>query len=383
MRRFYSFIVITLLAFFVACSGSSKLNKRMTEQDRSVFALLDQLKKNPADPMIANMFKSVYDSAVNTKSDLIKENLEISQTPDTWANTIPDLQILQKMRNEILANPAALKVVPNPQDFTKIINKVRNKAAEGYYNQGMEYLNYNNRSYGKMAYDAFSKANNMIPGYNDVVNRMRIAKDMATVKVVVEPVNYFNYGYSYWGLNEDYLQQKMVDDLNRMSYNDVKFYTDWQARTQHIQVDRVVNLNMNNIYIGNVSTNKVTYSRSKQIQTGQTNANPPQPIYQTVKATVTVTKRLLVGDGNLQCRIYDPVTNRNILYDNYPGNYQWVSETATYRGDSRALEPEDLVKINNNYSAQPARSEITTRIINQSYDLLLRRIKNGISFDNY
>lgn len=352
----------------------------MTAQDRSVFSLIDVLKKDPSNKDAAETLKAVYDSAVETKREMIRGDLEISKTPDTWAAIVPDLEILQKMYNDIKANPAALKAVPEPTDFSKTILKVKNKAAEGYYNQGIEYLNYNNRSYAKMAYDAFSKANRMVPGYNDVVNRMRIALDLSVIKVIVQPVDYYNYGYNYWGFSNDYLQRKMVDDLNRMSFSDVKFYTDWDARSRQIKADRIVTLRMTNIYIGNMYTERYSYTRSKEIEVGQTRTLPPKPIYETVKATVNVTRRIMKNYGSLECRIYDAASGANILFDNYPSDYRWAHESATYTGDSRALLPEDWDKINNKYQRPPSRTELSERIINDAYDPLLRRIRSGVNF---
>lgn len=105
--------------------------------------------------------------------------------------------------------------------------------------------------------------------------------------------------------------------------------------------------------------------------------------YITIKATVTVTKRLVNGDADLECRMYDVATGRNVLYDHFPGRYNWVFESATYNGDSRALTNEDLRLINNRFDHYPTREEVGQKLINDAYGALVRRIEQGVNFDSW
>jgi hypothetical protein len=137
-----------------------------------------------------------------------------------------------------------------------------------------------------------------------------------------------------------------VRDLNNSSYSNVRFYSDADVNAQHILADRIVELNFNDLFVGQVYNDNNTINRSKQIQTGETKSNPPQPIYETVTATVYVTRRTMESHAALECRIYDQATGSNILFDRFPDNYTWRQETARYTGDNRALEPADLTLIN-------------------------------------
>lgn len=76
----------------------------------------------------------------------------------------------------------------------------------------------------------------MSPGYEDVDNLMRKALEMGTLKVVAEPVNYNRYSWSYWGFQNDYLQQQMVADLNAGSYANTRFYTGMRRRSGYQQI---------------------------------------------------------------------------------------------------------------------------------------------------
>jgi hypothetical protein len=201
------------------------------------------------------------------------------------------------------------------------------------------------------------------------------------IRVVVNPVNYYRNGFSYWGFQNDWLQQQMIRDLNAGSFRNVRFYSDREARSQNIRADRVVELNFTNIYIGQIANDNRTIRRSAQIQTSSTKSLPPRPVYTTVNATVFVTRQVLQSNASLECKIYDWATSRNILYDNFPDSYIWRQERATYRGDQRALTPEDLNLINNRFDDRPpGRNQIADRLIRNCYGLLLNRIQSGVSF---
>ena len=96
--------------------------------------------------------------------------------------------------------------------------------------------------------------------------------------------------------------------------------------------------------------------------------------------TVPASFDTMQSNATLQCRIYDVYSNRNSFYDNFSNSYNWNIETATYRGDSRALTAEDLRLINNSFTNAPGREEIADRLLRDSYSMLLSRINNRVSF---
>lgn len=380
----------TLLAAFLpflvfiisSCHSSSVVSKRYTNDDKNVFSLIDRLKKNPNDAEAAALLPDAYKQAAEVRKALNKNTFENMSEGDRWIEISRQLLVAQQLYTEIKGNATLSKIIPNPWDPTLKIQEAKTKAAEEYYNQGTTFLNYDNRPYAKKAYDMFVKANSAYPNYKDVREKMAEALMLATIKVVVQPVNYHNYGWSYWGFQNDFLQYKMVRDLNNSSYRDVRFYTDADAAAQRIQVDRVVELNFNDLYIGQAFNDNYSIKRTAQIKTGETKSNPPQPIYTNVNATVTVSRKLLQSNASLECRIYDVPTGRNILFDHFPGNYAWKIEKATYRGDSRALTDDDWKLINNKDNDYPPdRKDIAERLINDCYGLLLNRIKSGVNFD--
>jgi len=373
--------ILGILAFFLNCSPSNPLAGYYSFEDKTVFDLIDKLNKNPNDQQAAELLPQAYNAALEKRKETITTAKTNASVGDRWMEIAKEREVTLQMYNAIKASPAASKAVPEPRDPSAGIARAKENAAQEYYNQGLEDLNYNNRPYAMKAYDLFVKADKAVPGYKDVKTMMATALDKGTLKVEVMPVNYNSYGFNYWGYNNDWLQQQIVNDLNFGSYRDVKFYTDWQANQQRIPVDRVVDLNFSQINTGRVYSDNQTIKRSAQVQIGTTKSIPPQPIYETVYATVFVKRSYLQSFATLQCRIFDRLSGRNIFYDQFPGTYDWKIETATFRGDQRALTPADRAMINNSGSQYPpSRNEIADRLIRNCYNLLISRIKTGVNF---
>ncbi len=374
-------VAASFLFSMLGCGSSKPLSNRYTFEDKTVFELIEKLNKNPNDKQSAELLPEAYQAALDKRRETIITEKNTGSIGDRWMEIAKEREVTLQMYNAIKASPAASKVIPNPHDPSAGIQKAKERAAEEYYNQGLENLNYNNRQHAIQAYDLFVKADKAVPGYKDVKLLSQQALEIGTIKVVVKPVNYNRYGWDYWGFQNDWLQQQMVRDLNFGSYRDVRFFTDWEASSKQIRADRIVDLDFTQLFIGQVYRDNYTINRSKKIQTGSTKTQPPQPVYTTVYATVYVNRQYLESNATLECRIYDWATGRNILYDRFPDRYTWKVETATYRGDQRALEPSDWALINNRGNDYPpGRNQIAERLMRNSYNMLLNRIRSGVSF---
>jgi hypothetical protein len=382
-RNMRQIFVILAILCACGCGTSNKLKKYYTPEDKTVFELLEKLKKNEQDKESLSLLPEAYTTALNKRKALSEANYSTLPPGDRYLNMVKEYGVMQQMYEQIMAVPAAKKATADLWDPSVEIIKAKNNAAKEYYNQGLEYMSVDNRQAAKSAYDYFVKANKVLPGYENVRTLMAQALERATIKVIVRAANYYNYGWNYWGFQNDWLQQQIITDLNAQSYRDVRFYSDWDANTKDIKADRVVELNFTELYIGQVFSDRRTINRSIQIQTGTTKSDPPQPVYTTVYAKVFVTKRYMQSRATLESRIYDQATGRNLLYDRFPGSDDWKIETATYTGDKRALQESDWNIINNNQNvATPNRSQVADKLVRNCYSLLLSRIKSGVQFGN-
>jgi tetratricopeptide (TPR) repeat protein len=374
------FIVVLWFAIY-SCSTASKIEHRYTPDDKFVFELVERLRTNPKDDEAAKLLPDAYNQASETRKNINASNFNNLNPGDRWMEIAKELSVCQKMYDEIISVPAAQKAMPNPWNPSAKIQEARLTAAKEYYNQGLGYMSYNNRTYAKKAYEYFVKANEAYPNYADVQAQMARARELSVIRVLVRPVNYYSYGWDYWGFSNDYLQYKIVSDLNNSSFSDTRFYTESDIRFQHFAADKVVDLRVNDLNIGRLYSDSYTINRQKQIVVGESKSLPAKPIYQTVTAVVSVRRSVMQSRASLECRIYDQATNRNAFFDRFPDNYTWTYESAKFKGDERALEPSDRILINNPPNPRPpSRQEIARRLIDNCYFQLISSIRNSVRF---
>ena len=381
MRNLILLLYVSL-ALVAGCGAPAAVRKYLSAEDEAVLELLDALKKKPNDAGLLNQLPDLYERAMSSRDAMRGYVLTDNPAGDRWVLWRRQLEASQYITKLVMALPAATNYIKNPRAFESQIADARQQAAEEYYNLGLEYLNYQNRPYAQKALDMFTKANREVAGYKDVNRLMRDAELMAQMVVVVNPVDYYRFSFRHWGFNEDYLQWQMIRDLNNRSYRNVRFYSDEEVRRLRLHPERVVDMRFDQLFISSPYTERRQYQRSAQIPVdGSTGGNQTKPTYTTVTATVFVTRRYINANASLECRIYDVPTRRDILYDRFPGRYNWVQETATYTGDQRALTQADWQLINNRFNQYPTCEEIAQQMIRDCYNQLLSRIQQGVSFD--
>lgn len=388
---------VVLCLLMVACgggSGTNALKRFLSAEDNAVIELLDALRKNPSDKSLLELLPSTYDRAMQSRTAMQAYVLRDNPPGDRWVLWRRQLEASQSITDMVLAFPQAAAVITRPVYFRDQISEARTKAADEYYNEAMQLMRQQNRQDARRAIELFNKATREIPNYRDVANQIRMAEQMATLWVVVNPVDYYSFGWNYWGFQNDYLQWQMLRDLNNRSFRMTRFVSEQEARGMRIVPERVVDMRFARLMVTNPFTERNSFDRQKQIVVEDPTPpsrppadgskpvpKPPQTI--TVRARVTITRQLVNGDADLQCRIYDVRTGRNILFDNFPGRYNWVFESASFTGDRRALTDNDLRFLNNRFERYPTREEVARKLIDDAYGLLIRRIEQGVNFDSW
>ena len=198
------------------------------------------------------MLPEAYTTALNKRNQLTEANFNTLPPGDRYLQLIKEYGVMQQMYEKINAVPGAKSMVKNLWDPAARIATATNNAAKEYYNQGLEYMTYDNRQSAKNAFEYFNKSNKLLPGYQNVNSLMQQARERATIKVIVRAANYYNHNWNYWGYQNDWLQQQIINDLNMSSFNDVRFYSDREAAANGIRADRLVDLNFTELYVGQV-----------------------------------------------------------------------------------------------------------------------------------
>lgn len=365
---------------FTACKTSKNYLSRL-DDDKTLFDAVKALDKNAADTNAIHALPLLYNSAQERHLQKINHygsSADISR----WDKIIAEYTILQNMYDAISNSNAANNIV-KAKNYQSTIYDLQQQAAEDYYAEATFRFGKPGRDNIKQAYAYFKKSDKLVPDFKDARARMEEAYQASIVNVIVNPVadnsfffntgSWGNYGYNY---SNEYFQQTLVRELggeNGTRYP-ARFYTDWQARRDNVQPDWVVDLTLRNMDIPQPSTYNYRRNASKKIETGRDTAN--KPIYQTVYATVNIARHSFNARADMEVRITETSTRKNITTNTYSEYYNWQEETASYSGDSRALDANDWDIINNSRFYEPRREDV----LNELYRKLYSQVRNRIIY---
>lgn len=377
---FYSIISLALLA---SCSTNKDYLSR-SDNDNTLFDAVKTLKKRSSDTAALKALPVLYNLA--QQRNLRKINSYSSSTNlDRWDKILNTYGTLQEMHDAIIENDAASSVV-KPVNYSKTIYDLKQEAAADYYNTASEFLRKPGRDDAKKAYNYFKKADKLVPGYEDAKMKMDEAFDNAIVNVVINPLqdnSYFfntggwgNYGYNY---SNEYFQQTLVRELKGVNTNryPARFYTDYEARRDNVVPDWEVNIRLSNVYMPRPQTYTYTRNASQRVEVGRDSSG--KIIYNTVYATLNVSRQSFTANADMELRITDLSNNKSIVYNTFREDYNWQEEYATYQGDSRALSANDWRMINNNNGGrynEPRKEDV----LNELYRKLYPQVKNKITY---
>ncbi len=376
-KNLFTWIFLVLL--FASCS-SSRNTIANTQEDIALLTAVKKLDKNPSDTSLKNNLSGLYENAIKIHLD----NIDVYSTltePEKWDKIIKEYQALQHL-SAVINNSTSAKKFLNPPTYDAKIEVVKESAAADLYNIGISYLNNNDdkQSY-REAYYAFKKAQEFVPGYKDADRQMNTAYQNSVLNVIVNPVTdnsyyYNNAGWNNYGnsFNNDYLQRNLVRDLggDYAKNASARFYTDWEARSANINPDFFVDLTWINLDVPQPYTSQYSRNVSKQIEKGRDTSGHVQ--YETVTATLYITKKYFTATGDLESRITDAITRNIADTRRYTAQFNWEHEFATYKGDSRALSGNDLALLNTRNFIVPSKQDI----LNELYQRIYPQVKNGI-----
>ena len=372
------YIAISLLVF-TSCKTSKDYLSRI-DDDKTLFDAVKALGKHPGDSDAIKALPLLYAQAGQRHLKKITTYSSYKELT-RWDKVIDEYNILQKMYDAIGENGTAANLV-NPVNYQNTIYDLKQQAAEDYYQQATVFLDKPGRSDAKTAYNYFKKAEKWVAGYKDAKQKMADAYQNAIVNIVINPVQdnsfFFNTGWGNSGYNysNEYFQQTLIRELggkNATRYP-ARFYTEWEARRDNIQPDWVISLTLRNMDIPRPSSSNYSRNASKQIETGRDTSG--HVIYQTVYATLNITRQSFTARAEMEVDITEVATRKNISYRTYRDEYSWQEEHASYNGDNRALSSTDWDMINNSSFNEPRKEDV----LNELYRRIYPQVKSNISY---
>ena len=334
ISRLRYFLYLSIL--IVGCTtGKNALQKG--DYDAAVSKAVDRLRSSPQNKEAMQVLPEAFDLAIKTHLRKIDE-AKVSADALKWEDIMYRYQKINQLSDEVNACPSCLNLVPNPPKYVKEFEDSRYKAAEARYLLGERSLRENNRQSAKVAYQHFVKAQNLYPSLKGVKEKIDDAYWAAVLKVVVQPAIINSNTYR---LSNQYFQEQIANYLATYKGNTfVRFYSEEEVAAQKIRADQLVELHFDDFIVGQTYVKeRVEKLQRDSVVIGE---NRRGKIYGTVKATYSVFEKQVSSSGLLNFAIVDLSTNKLLRNQKIAGTYVWKDYWASFRGDERALDRQQL-----------------------------------------
>ena len=378
MTKLYSFLLLSLL-YLGACKTATKAYDK-GDYNNAIELAIKKLQKDPSDGETKALLLNAYRFAVDEHQDKIR--ILSNSTDDLRFEKIyAEYNYLQRLYEKIRQYPSLSFV--KATDYSSFVETYKGKAAEVHYQKGLTLMEGGEKDDYRRAYLSFRNALRYKSGDAAIRKKMEEAYDLAVVNIIVQPINEY-YGGGGYNYTSSYLIKNFENDIirglrNQTNNEFVKFYSEWDARSNDVEPDELLDMRLGRMEIGRPYDQTQTRTVTKDVVIKEIVYKPDSVVkqYGKVQAQITTTRRTLVSTGDLH------VTSRNtkglVLWtDIFRGEHTWQVEFATYRGDERALSESDKALLNNNQNNRitPREEEITEAIMRQIQTEMNYRIRN-------
>ncbi|MCX2432257.1 hypothetical protein [Pedobacter sp. GR22-10] len=375
LSRLRYFIYLSIIIVCGCTTGKNALQKG--DYDASVAKAVGRLQNSPKNSEAMQVLKTAYELALQDHLRKINE-AKLSNDLFRWESVMYDYQKINQLSDDIYTCPACLVIIPAPAKYVKELADSRYNAAAARYNSGMGYLNENNRLSAKKAYYEFEKAQNLQPGYKDVKTKLDDAYWAAVTRVVVQPIIVNRGPYQ---LSGDYFQQQINQFMSSYARNKfVLFYPEEQATNEKIVPDQVLSLNFDDFVVGQTYVKeRVEKLKRDSVIIGET--RDKKPVYGTVTATLSIFEKSISSSGLLDMTITDWQSRKIIKQQKFPGTFVWRDSWASYQGDDRALNKNQLAMTRRKEILPPPPAALFLEFTKPIYNQLVENI--SYFYNNY
>jgi hypothetical protein len=372
---------LSLLILCVFILGSCSTGLKSLQQGNYYDAIMkaaNRLSNDPDNRKASQVVREGYPMAVAFYQEEIDQILT-GNDPFRWKQTLEIMQTVNQMSDQIRRIPAARKLVPSPKTFTSEMADVQNRAAQEYYDAGIDALSRKTREAAKQAFFHFQNADGLVRGFKDTQQKMVLSKDLATLKVVVEqiPVNgkfeysaQFFYDNVFQMLNERFQEKDFVHfyspeeaEQTKLKYPDMVlqmgFYDFFIDRPQHFEEEKELSKQVEESYQVKISKDSTATRTRNVLKRGKIKIVTDQ-----------------VGSGGLlELKAVEFKSQKIIFTDKIPGQYMWENKYGVFVGDTEVLDNNLSNIINNKVLIPPPAQDMfvlfTKPIFKQMSDKLL------------
>ena len=342
----------------MACSAGQKSLEKGNYYD-AILKAVNRLSSDPDNRKASQVVREGYPMSIAYYQEEIDQILS-GNDQFKWKRTLEIMQTVNGMTDAIRHIPAARSLVTTFKSYTSELADVQNKAAQEFYDAGMDALSLKTREAAKQAYFHFQNADAMVRNYKDTRQKMLESKDKATLKVVVEqiPVN-GKYEYS-----AQFFYDNVFQMLNgKFQEKDfVHFFSPTEAQRMKLKIpDMVLKMGFYDFFIDRPQHSEEQQELSKQIEEKYTvKISKDSTVTRTrllpKKGKIKILTDQVASGGLLELKAVDFQSQKIVFTDKVPGEYTWQNKYGIFVGDDEVLD-KDLTAILNNKMVMPPASQ--------------------------
>jgi hypothetical protein len=374
MKTLQLFFIALSLGLLTQCSSGKKAFEN-GDYYSAVIKSVNRLRQNPDHKKSKTILSNAYNYALKHLEEDAQRIIS-SNDQFKYCEALEKYDMINQMHDDIRKSPGALSVIKNPKNYFSKADELTELAAQERYDAGDASMARNTRRDAKDAYYYYQEANDYVPGFKDVNNKIDESLFMATLKVVVEqipvPASYTLSSNFFQDQVESYLH----DRYNTNKF--VRFYSQEEADSEDLNiVDEYMKVAFDDFVVGQTFVNQKTETFTKDsVVVGQVTLEDGTSIdaYNTVSATLSTWHKETVSQGLLSMRIYDAQTNAMIRHEKFDGKFIWISDWGNFNGDERALSQEQINVCNSTEALPPPPQTLFVEFTRPIYDQLTRAI---------
>lgn len=350
--------LIYLVLFGMLLGACSSGQKALDQGDyiQAIEKAVNRLSNDPNNKKAKAVLTEGYPTAMDYYQEEIDQTLG-GNDPFKWGKTLNIMYRVNQLGDLIRRVPAARKLVPSPKTYTSELQGATERAAEERYLAGTACLARPAREDAKDAYYHFRQADELVPSYKDVLEKMAQAKQRATIQVILEPIPLPSKRYE---LSADFFYSQVINRMNqkfpRLSF--VNFYTPDEAENSQIKYpDMVVRFEFYDFFVGRPShyENEETLSRvvekEVEVKVGRDSVRIEKRQEKLTGKIKVITDEVASG-GLLNVKIEEFQSRKKIMDEAIPGEFIWRNQYGIFVGDRGVLN-ENQVRILNNQAVPP------------------------------
>ncbi|MCR9064973.1 MAG: hypothetical protein NXI00_13455 [Cytophagales bacterium] len=366
--------LITLI-IFSSCSKSGTKALEKGDYYGAVLQAVDKLKKDIDNDKSLEVLPQAYQYASEELLADIKSAKSANQQ-FRWERALDGYAKLNNM-HDLIARCMACRRAVSPKSYFKEAEEARDLAAAERYTYATEMLKKNTIESGREAFDSYQTLFDFAPNYKDVREKLDEALFAGSYHVVLEQPQVNSRTYE---ISNKYFQDRIDEFLreNKRMNKFIRFYSPAEAKDISLKPDHVVHLEFVDFIVGEtlIEKSESTVTSEDSVKTGTATIRGSKvDVYDKVTAKLSKNRKIVNSKGILAMEIIDFQTNRVLSKDEFPGEFTWVNEWASYNGDERALSKEELAMTNKKEELPPAPQQLFVEFCKPIYNQFTSRIR--------